>query len=283
MVADNNQVETSGDDFLHRYGPWAMIAGASHGVGAEFARQVAAQGLNCILLARREQPLKELQQELTSSFGVKTLVIAQDLSEADAVERIVAAVGDRDVGLHIYNAGAPAYAANFLDAPMDVWRQLLQLNCATLMEYCYTFGPKLLDRGRGGLLLVGSQAALGGNRKYAMYTGTKGFMANFGETLWTEWSSHGVDVLNLLIQVVDSPTLRKQMKESNIEGWDAEDIGVPRPVDVARTGLDQLSHGPTFVHPQDENPAPGETPLGIRRKQDLEERVRITAPFIGDD
>jgi short-subunit dehydrogenase len=271
------------EEFREKYGPWALIAGASHGVGTEFARQVAARGVNCILLARRESALKEVQAELESAYGVQTHIIIQDLSVPDAAAGIAGQVGGRDIGLYIYNAGAPSAAKPYLRGSLDEWTGLLRQNCQTVMEFCYLFGPKLIERGRGGMLLVGSQAALGGNKQYAMYTATKGFMANFGESLWAEWSAAGVDVLNLLIQVVDSPTLRKQMKASGIANWDAEDIGVPKPADVAAIGLRELPHGPTFVHPQDEQAAPGETPLGQRRREELEERVRITAPFIGDD
>ncbi|MAT51684.1 MAG: short-chain dehydrogenase [Porticoccaceae bacterium] len=260
-----------------------MVVGASHGVGAEFARQVAAQGLNCVLLARREAVLKELQTELENDYGIETRVMTVDLSLDSAATTIVDSVEDLDVGLVIYNAGSPPYASEFLKAPYDAWDGLVHLNVSTPMALCYQIGKKLVARGKGGLLLVGSQAALGGNKKYAMYTGTKGFMANFGESLWIEWKDKGVDVLNLLISVVDSPTLRTQMKVSGIEGWDAEDIGVPKPADVARIGLRELQNGPTFIHPQDEDAKPGESKPGEARRDAMLERWAVTEPFVGDD
>lgn len=270
-------------NMLEKYGPWALIAGASHGVGTEFARQAAAQGINCVLLSRRESALKELQTELEKDHGIQTRVIAVDLSREGAVGIIEEGVKDLDLGLVIYNAGAPPYASEFLKAPLDAWQDLIRLNVTTVTELCYKLGQKLVDRGRGGLLLVGSQAGLGGNKKYSMYTGTKGFMVNFGESLWIEWKDKGVDVLNLLISVVDSPTLRAQMKKSNIPGWDAPDIGVPKPVDIAHIGLRELAHGPTFIHPEDEVTPAGETTPGVVRRESMLERWAITAPFVGED
>lgn len=130
---------------------------------------------------------------------------------------------------------------------------------------------------------MGSQAGLGGNKKYSLYTGTKGFMLNFGESLWIEWQDQGIHVLNLLISLVDSPTLRSQMKEANIPGWDKEDIGVAKPEEVARIGLRELANGPTFMHPQDEQSTGDEPSEGEQRREAMVQRWAMTAPFVGDD
>lgn len=271
-------------EFQHKYGPWAVIIGASHGVGAEFARQLAAQGLNCVLMARREPALKELQAEIEADHGVQCCVVTVDLSTAAAAAKIADATSDLDLGLVVYNAGSPSNnATQFLNSSIDAWRSMVSMNVSSVMEVCYALGERLLERGRGGLLLVGSQAGFGGNKKYAMYTGTKGFMLNFGESLWMEWKDKGVDVLNLLISVVDSPTLRTQMKASNLPGWDAEDIGVPKPADLAAIGLRELQNGPTFVHPQDEDAAEGDITEGMKRRETMKERWALTAQFVGED
>lgn len=270
-------------DFQNQYGPWAVIVGASHGVGAEFSRQLAAKGLNCVLLARSEPALLNLKNELESEFGIEARTLTVDLTHDHAIDEIDNALGDLDIGLVIYNAGSPPYASEFLKAPFEDWQRLMRLNISTLMALCYNRGKVMLERGRGGFLLVGSQAGLGGNKKYSMYTGTKGFMLNFGESLWIEWKDQGIHVLNLLISVVDSPTLRKQMKEANVAGWDAEDIGVPKPVDLARIGLRELANGPTYFHPQDEESDDREQSDGQKRKAAMLERWAITAPFVGED
>lgn len=269
-------------DFKNNYGPWALIVGASHGVGAEFARQLAAKGLNCVLLARRQSALEELETEL-QAMGAETRVIIQDLTDPEATNNIMQQITDLDIGLVVYNAGSPPYASQFLKAPFADWQKLVRMNVLTVMDLCYQVGPKLLARGKGGLLLVGSQAGLGGNKKYSMYTGTKGFMLNFGESLWIEWKDQGIDVLNLLISVVDSPTLRTQMKEANVPGWDKEDIGVPSPEEVAKVGLRELANGPTFMHPQDEQSGSEGPSEGEIRREAMAERWAITEPFVGND
>lgn len=268
------------DSIKDKYGPWALILGASYGVGADFARQVAAQGINCVLVARKESALRTLRAELETDHGIDTRTLVADLAAQGAAARVADAVADLEVNLLIYNAGAPPYASEFLDAPLQDWKGLLQLNVNTPMELCHLLGPRMVARGHGGVMLVGSQAALGGNKKYSIYTGSKGFMLNFGESLWMEWSKKGVDVLNLLISVVDGPTLRSQMKAAGVAGWDAEDIGVAQPADVARAGLRELGNGPTFLHPQDELTEQADETEGDRRRTAMLERWAATAPFV---
>ena len=98
-----------------RYGPWAVIAGASEGTGRAFAQQLAAAGIHCILIARREQPLRALADEIRRDHGVDCVIASIDLSMPDACEQVKAAVGDREVGLFIANAGADPNGARFLD------------------------------------------------------------------------------------------------------------------------------------------------------------------------
>jgi short-subunit dehydrogenase len=272
-AVDNNALR-------EKYGPWAIILGASYGVGADFARQVAACGVNCILVARRAPALKELQDELESDYAINTRMLEADLSLPNAAQNIVDAIADLEVNLLIYNAGAPPYASEFLDAPVQDWKALLQLNITTPMELCHLLGPPMIERGHGGLMLVGSQAALGGNKKFSIYTGSKGFMLNLGESLWMEWADKGVDVLNLLISMVDGPTLRSQMKAANVAGWDQPEIGVPQPADVARVGLQQLANGPTFFLPQDEQAETADVSEGALRRTAALERWAVTAPFV---
>ncbi len=272
---------TNDQAFLEKYGPWALIVGASHGTGAACAHQLAARGLNCVLVARNATALGTLAEELSTQHGVSSKVIAADLSLDNSVASICSELDGIDIGLMVYNAGAPAYASTFLKAPLKTWQDLLALGASSLMEISHYVGQKLLARGRGGILLMGSHAALGGNKKYAMYTASKGFMLNFGESLWMELRDKNIDVLNFLIMVVDTPTLRKQMAESKIDGWDQDTIpGVYKPEDVVTVALRELPNGPTFIHPADEEDKAG---LGAARRTDLIERWAHTAPYVGED
>ena len=116
--------------FTKKYGPWAVIAGASHGVGAALADQVAAKGLNCVLVARREDALTDLKNQLVDRYGVEVLVVTLDLTLDDAADRLVVAVADREVGLLIYNAGGDPYITRFLDTPVKRYSSGMKVRLA---------------------------------------------------------------------------------------------------------------------------------------------------------
>ena len=227
-------------DFAERYGPWAVIAGASEGTGRAFARQVAANGVNCILIARREGPLTALAEELRAQSGVDCITAAIDLAAPAACERIVAAVGERDVGLLVSNAGSDPNGAYFLDRDLATWTELVQRNVVTMMQCCHHFAPSMCARGRGGLLLVNSGACYGGSSFMAAYSASKAFTLCFGESLWTELRHDGVDVLTLVLQMTDTPAFRALLAEKGLP----LPASIASPEEVAETGLARLAHGP---------------------------------------
>jgi uncharacterized protein len=268
-------------DFAGKYGPWALIAGASHGVGAAFARQLAARGLNCVLVARRQDALDALRLELVASHGVEVMVVSQNLSHADAASSLLAAVAEREIGLLVYNAGGDPFLTRFLDTPVEDWSSLLRLNASTPMACCHAFGGQMLGRSRGGVILVGSQAALGGIRKLAMYSASKGFAMNLGESLWAEWRERGVDVLNLLIGTVDTPTMREAMVRLNIP--DALSMPLPQAEEIVAVALDGLGNGPTLIHPDDLACGEPHRRPGAARREHTIGKSAEAAVFIGAD
>lgn len=223
-----------------RYGPWALVAGASEGTGAAFARQLAAEGFDLILVARREGPLQDLAEELARDYGVACVTGSIDLSRADAADRMAELAGPREVGLLILNAGADPYGASFLDGALIDWETLVGRNVMTTMRACHRFAGPMRDRRRGGIVLVGSGACYGGLPGIAAYAGSKAFELVFGEALWAELQPHGVDVLNLIMGRTDTPAHRELM----------ERMGRPFPADcasardVAALGLARLAEGP---------------------------------------
>src|SRR5580704_788536 len=156
--------------FSEHYGPWAVIAGASEGTGRAFARQVAAKGINCILIARREGPLASLADEIRATGRVECVTAAIDLAASDAFGQIVDAVGKREVGLFISNAGSDPHGMRFLDREIVAWAELVQRNVTTMMRCCHHFAGPMRDRGKGGLLLVNSGACYGGAPNMAAYS-----------------------------------------------------------------------------------------------------------------
>ncbi|MDB5723953.1 MAG: family NAD(P)-dependent oxidoreductase [Novosphingobium sp.] len=225
--------------FADKYGPWALITGASEGTGAAFARQIAAEGINLILVARREGPLAELAEQVRA-LGVECITASVDLSRTDAAEKIAAVAGDREVGLFVANAGADTNGSNFLETDAANWDQLININVVAKMRNCHHFAAPMKARGRGGIILVGSGAAYGGLSGLAIYCGSKAFALAFGEGLWAEMRHYGVDVLSLILSRTDTPAHRKILLESGQE----IPTNMADPEDVARLGLERLPHGP---------------------------------------
>jgi uncharacterized protein len=227
--------------FLETYGGWALITGASEGTGSAFARRLADQGLNCILIARREGPLAALASEIRAK-GVEVVTASVDLSALDAAEQVIAAAGARDVGLLITNAGADTNGSMFLDNDIANWDQLVTMNVMTTMRLAHHFGRAMRERGHGGIILVGSGACYGGLNGISVYSAAKGFLLCFGEGLWAELRHHGVQVLNLILGRTDTPAHRRLMERN---GQPIPE-GMASPDDVARIGLEQLPHGPVY-------------------------------------
>lgn len=226
--------------FRNRYGPWVLIAGASEGTGASFARQLAAKGLNLILVARRQGPLDILADELRSDHHVECVTASIDLSADDATAQLLAAASGREVGLLILNAGADPNGAFFLDGDVANWDALIMRNVMTTTRALHAFAAPMRDRGRGGLLIVGSGACYGGLPGINVYAATKAFDLVLSESLWAELEPHGVDVLSYVLGRTDTPAHRELMESRGMAIPD----GMANADDVARLGLERLPFGP---------------------------------------
>lgn len=264
-------------DFFKRYGPWALVCGASEGTGAEFSLQAAALGLNLILVARRPDKLDELAAQIRASHSVEVHTCPLDLAAPGAAASLAAAAACQDLGLVVFNAGGDSVGGRFLDSPYAAWRTLTQRNIDLLTEACHAFASAFEARGRGGLILVGSEAALGGTGRLAIYTATKGYMLNFGESLWKELKPRGVDVLNLLIGATDTPKLRRVFEKNNLP---LDAVPLTTSAEVARVGLAALGQGPTLVLSA---PADSPDPLlsASLRRERVEHQSRFLDHFYG--
>jgi len=226
--------------FAARYGPWAVVAGASEGIGACMAEQLAAKGLHLVLAARNEARLQEVAERLRQASGAQARVLALDLTDPDAVGRVVAATSDLDIGLVVHNAGAANRTAEFLDVPLGDWLALERLNCTTPMELAAAFLPTMRERGRGGFVIIGSLACLTGAARTAVYSAAKIFGVHLAEGLWAELHDDGVDVCAAVLGSVDTPAAARQ-------GVAFDPDRDMRPDDVAREVLANIGNGPTYV------------------------------------
>jgi short-subunit dehydrogenase len=225
---------------LQQYGPWALIAGGSEGIGVCFARQLAAAGINLLLLARRSEPLQRAREQLCGDYPVEVRIQAMDLTAADLHEQVLKVTNELDIGLLIYNAGAMHGAGPFLDEPLEKIHQLIRLNCMGPAIFCHHLGNSMRERGRGGILLMSSMSGLTGGAFIAAYAATKAYDIVLAESLWAELTPCGVHVLGLVAGATDTPA----MAESGIrfEAGAAMD-----PMVVASEGLAHLPYGPLHV------------------------------------
>ena len=182
--------------FAQRYGLWALITGASSGIGREFARQVAARGLNVVLTARRADRLEALADELAMRHAVDTRVVAVDLCYDDFLDPIRAATADLEVGLLVNSAGF-SRTGPLLEMDPDDMTRMLNLNCRAPLLLTRAFGPAMRARRRGGVVIVASVAGFVGTPLWSLYAATKGFDLLLGEGLAAELRADGLDVLTL--------------------------------------------------------------------------------------
>ena len=234
---------TSMDDtFADRYGPWALIAGASEGIGASFAQQIAAAGLNVVLVARRPEPLEATADAIRATCAVDVRTVALDLTADDMIDRLDATTDDVDVGLLVYNAGATHGAVRFHDESVDLPLRLVRLNCVGPVLTCHHFGAHMAARGRGGIVLLTSMSAVAGAARTVTYSASKAFDLVFAEELWAELRPRGVDVLALVAGATRTPAMERSGARIGSEAFPGME-----PDDVAREGLANIANGPTWV------------------------------------
>lgn len=222
---------------LEKYGPWALVIGGSEGVGAEFARLLAADGFKLVLVARKPGPLEELAQELRGT-GAEVRTLSADLSKPDVLSTVRAATDDIEVGLLIYNAGANDTRGLFVELPEAVTGGVIQITVLGQANFSRHYGALMAKRGRGGIILGGSLSSYLGSPTLAAYTGAKAFSRIFSEALWGEMKPLGVDVLHLNIGFTATPAMAR--------------LGMPvdlaePPETVAREGLENIANGPVWI------------------------------------
>jgi short-subunit dehydrogenase len=179
-----------------RYGEWALVTGASSGLGSEFARALAREGVSVVLTARREERLRELASELEKAHQVSTRVVAADLADPSAAEQLTEAVRDLEIAILVNNAGF-GYAGGFDKQEPERLREMVQLNCLAPVMLSAGLLPGMLARGCGAVVITGSAAGRQPLPLHGVYSATKAFDLLFGESLAVELRSQGVDVLVL--------------------------------------------------------------------------------------
>ncbi|MFI1567938.1 SDR family NAD(P)-dependent oxidoreductase [Streptomyces sp. NPDC020490] len=223
------------------YGPWAVVAGGSEGVGASFAHQLADAGINLVLIARKAGPLAQTAAEVRAK-GVEVRTLQLDLLDPGALKTIRAVTDGLEVGLLIFNAGANTYGHEFVGSELDRVQGVIDLNITSQLALTHHFGEAMKERRRGGIMLVGSLAGYMGQARLSVYSAVKAFSRVFAEGLWLELAPHNVHVLELVLGVTRTPAMERAGLRMDIPGLNAAD-----PDDVAREGLEHLADGPLWV------------------------------------
>jgi short-subunit dehydrogenase len=216
------------------YGPWALIAGASEGIGAAFATRIAAAGINVVLVARRAEPLAQLAATLPTE--VRTL--SADLATPVGIETLFDMTNDLEIGLVVANA-AWAPIGSFLSTDEASLRQAIDLNCTATLRAARHYLPMMAERGHGGFVVMSSMAGQQGSPGITTYAATKAFGAILAEGLWAEMRPHGVDVIACAPGAVETPGLARS-KSKRAPGTVSPDV-------VAAAALAQLGRRPRTV------------------------------------
>ncbi len=181
--------------FQKKYGQWAVITGASSGIGKSLAYVLAEKNFNLVLIARRLEKLDDFASSLTARHGIEVKTVAVDLTLPEAMEIICSATTDLEVGLLVCSAGYGS-SGQFLNSELINEKNMINLNCLSLMELSYIFGQRFASQKRGGIILLSSIVAFQGVPYSANYAATKAYVQAFAEALYIELGKVGVDVLS---------------------------------------------------------------------------------------
>jgi len=221
-----------------KYGCWALITGASSGIGEEFARRLASEKMNLILVARRKDRLKNLADELKEKHNVKIVVAPIDLSKEKFMEELKEYVEDREVGLLINNAGF-GYSGEFGDADVEQQTDMIRVNCIAPTILAHHFVQSMKERKKGAIIFLGSLVGYQPTPLTTTYSATKAFNLFMGEGLWYELRKYNIDVLALNPGGTDTEF---QQRANTSAG------PIPRTVqEVVNTAMNKLGKRPSVV------------------------------------
>jgi hypothetical protein len=267
---------TNDPGFRTKYGPCALVAGAAVGLGAEYARQIAARGIDLVLVDRDEAPLRATADAIRAAHGLDVLPLVLELGRADLVEALAPTLADRQIGLLVYNAAIGTVAPFLALAPAHL-DAMLAVNCRGPMQLARALTPAMAQRGRGGVILMSSMSGNIGSAQLAAYAASKAFTLVLADALWAELGPSGVDVLAV------------QPGSTRTPGWlssqpaDAEQaLPVMEPAEVVGEALAALGSEPLII-PGELNRQGAAALAALPRKQAIRFMSRITAGLLRTD
>ena len=224
--------------FASKYGPWAIVAGGSEGLGAAFATALAVRGVHLLLLARRAERLHAVAETIRASAKVEVRTEVCDMARPDLSGALEALTADLDVGFAVYNA-AHAPVGVLVTRPIDELVKVVDVNVRGPLVFARTLAPRMVARGRGGIVLMSSLAGFQGAPRIAAYAASKAFNIVLGESLWSELRPHGIDVLVCCAGAIRTPGYAMSAQKDAPGTLDADF--------VAEETLNALGRGPIVV------------------------------------
>jgi len=230
--------------FKEQYGQYALIIGASAGIGEAFANEIAARGVSLILVARRSEKLEQLSSSVRARFGVDVKNISLDLSSEGAVDRLMDETKSLNIGLLVLNA-AVTNVGSFLKNSYEQESISVIFNTLTPTQLAHRIGNRMKSQGRGGILFLSSAGNALPAPLQATYAAAKAYLASFGRALSYELSSDGIDVTVLAPGMTDTEGMQRA---TNFDKSKMKNMRMMSAADVAKTGLDGLGRQ-SFVIP----------------------------------
>jgi short-subunit dehydrogenase len=224
--------------FREQYGPWAVIAGASEGLGEAYAHEAARRGLHVVLIARDTVEVEAAAERVRRAHGCEAIGVAVDLGAPDLIERLQPTLAPLELGLMVYNA-AHAEVKRFTQLPFEELERTIHVNCRGPVALAHHLVPGMIARRRGGLVFMASLTGDMGAPLIATYAATKAFNLVLAEGLWAELREYGVDVIASRPGAILTPNFERSRPRGNVP--------IMRPEAVASATLDALGHGPTTV------------------------------------
>ncbi len=208
-----------------KYGEWAIVTGASSGIGLELATQLAEAGLNLVINSRHLDKLQEVEKQLKKNSKIEIKIVEYDVSETEGIEKIIQATQSLNVGLLVISAGYGT-SGNFIEGSIHSEINMLRVNCEALLSLTHYYSQQFVQQKRGGIILMSSIVAFQGVAYSANYAATKAYVQTLAEGLAIELKPYGVDVLAAAPGPVDSGfSQRANMKMSM--SLKPSQVGVP--------------------------------------------------------
>lgn len=226
----------------NNYGPLALVAGASEGIGEAFSRFLAEAGMDLVLVARKREPMEKLAEILRKEFQVNVDCLVCDLSEDDAIHSILEFLAGKEINMLVYNA-ALSQIGPFEQYSVILHKKIAVTNMITPMSLVRHYGELMVKRGNGAVILMASLAGFQGSGYLATYAATKAFTRVLAESLWYEWKTKGVDVLACCAGATSTPNfIRTNPGKKSLYA-----PRVQTPEEVVDECMKQLGRTPSFI------------------------------------